>query len=213
MRRAPDDRELEALHRRLDDLTSMDVPDGGKAWNELHARLPERAGKGAPRRAPIRRALAVAAAVVLIGGTAMAASPTVDIPVLDGLFDDRSTQNDREGSQLERDPQSDDPAGSTDDRAPSQWQSQRNDTPGSPSSSETVGASAGHDHDDDAGQSDDGASHDDDEAEDLDDRGSNDVDDDGSDEQGDGESQDLDDHGHSGHGGGSSSDPDDADED
>jgi hypothetical protein len=226
VKRAPDDRELEALHRRLDAMTSMDVPDGGQPWNDLRARLSERADSSArparavaARRAPIRRALAVAAAVVLVGGTAMAASPTVDIPVFEGLFDEPPTQTEVDGSQAERDAWADDRAGSDDDPAPAQ--PPRGGPPDSLSNSGAMGASVDHDADDAAGGSDE-ANHDEgDTDEDLDGRGSDDAndddgddDDDGDEEQGDGGTQDVDDD-DSGHGGGGSSDdePDDDSDD
>jgi hypothetical protein len=90
----PDDRELDAVRRQLESIADGPVPDGDAAWERLSARLPDRgptvapvtaipAGIGGSRRL-VRRVLAVAAAVVLIGGTAFAAAPDT---VMTGLRD------------------------------------------------------------------------------------------------------------------------------
>jgi hypothetical protein len=89
-----DDRELDAIRCRLESIADDPVPDGDAAWERLSARLPDRgptvapvtaipAGMGGSRRL-VRRVLAVAAAVVLIGGTALAAAPDT---VMTGLRD------------------------------------------------------------------------------------------------------------------------------
>lgn len=82
-----------AIHHRLEELASLPVPDAEAPWQALRASLPDRdavpnrpvelASVRAARRhrRTVRRALALAAALLLIAGSAFAASRT-------GLFDE-----------------------------------------------------------------------------------------------------------------------------
>jgi hypothetical protein len=70
---------LVAVHRRMSALGTSPVGDPEAVWHAIRERLPARAGylRTAPLRRRLTRPLAIAAAAVLIAGTAYAGSPNM----------------------------------------------------------------------------------------------------------------------------------------
>jgi hypothetical protein len=201
---------LVVLHRRMSALGTVPVGDPEKVWHAIRERLPDLAGhrRTVPLRRRLTRPLAIAAAAVLIAGTAYARSPDavqryltsfwytvksildVDVPSSAPGDADRPSQGGGQG---------DGPAGAVDD---ADLEDRDDDEANEDGEGPTETSEGGADGDDDEGDGENG-SDDDDEGIGGDDEGDHDGDepnddeaddpDDGEDPEDDGEDPETED--------------------